>query len=403
MGDPGISALMAFLGGTVLAALLVVPYIAWSYRKRGQLGLGHAVLAFGLLVYALALWTYTLLPVPDTTAAWCARNAVREPQLDPLRFVADFRKDQVGSGLGAVLRNPALLQVVFNVALFVPMGMFGRHMFRRGLPTVVIAGLLTSLFIEFTQLTAVWGIFGCPYRLFDVDDLLANTAGAALGFGLAPLLRLVPGQRVSAAPGDPRPVTTARRLLGMTVDVVSVTVFSALLSVGANVVWIVVLGEDEGPRQLDWLLGYVLPVGLLILLVPLVGNGGTFGQRVVLINPVGPDGGKPGLIRMLVRFAAGSGGFFTLNALGFGLLAFALLLVSAVLAWRPRDHRGLSGLVAGLRVVDTRAATGGTSLVGEDREPAPEEPHEPRPPGRARPVCPASRGGDVQRDVDRRP
>ena len=403
MGDPGISALMAFLGGTVLAALLVVPYIAWSYRKRGQLGLGHAALAFGLLVYALALWTYTLLPVPDTTPQWCAANAVRSPQLDPLRFISDFRKDQVGTGLGAVLGNPALLQVVFNVALFVPMGMFGRHMFGKGLPTVVAAGALTSLFIEVTQLTAVWGLFGCPYRLFDVDDLLANTAGAALGYGLAPLLRLVPGQRISAAPGEPRPVTTARRLLGMVVDVVSVTVLGALLSVGANVVWIVGFGAEEGPRHLDWLFGFALPVGLLILLVPLIGNGGTFGQRVVLINPVRPGGGKPGVIRMLVRFAAGSGGFFTLNALGLGLPAFALMVLSAALAWRPRDHRGLSGLVAGLRVVDTRAATAGTSLGGEDRRPAPEEPHEPRPPGRARPVFPAPRGGDVHRDLDRHP
>jgi glycopeptide antibiotics resistance protein len=402
MGEPGMSALMAFLGGSVLAALLFVPYIAWSYRKRGQLGLGHAALAFGLLVYALALWTYTLLPVPDTTADWCTRNAVREPQLNPLRFIADFREEQIGSGLGAVLRNPALLQVVFNVALFVPMGMFGRHMFGRGLPTVVAAGALTSLFIEFTQLTAVWGLFACPYRLFDVDDLLANTAGAALGFGLAPLLRLLPGQRVSAAPGDPRPVTTARRLLGMAVDVVSVTVFSALLSVGANVVWIVLLGAQEGPRHLDWLFGYALPVGLLILLVPLVGNGATFGQRVVLINPVGPGGAKPGVVRMLVRFAAGSGGFFTLNALELGALASLLMLLSAVLAWRPRDHRGLSGLVAGLRVVDTRAAERAVSLGGEDRSPAPEEPHEPRPPGRARSVLPAPRGRDVQRDLDRR-
>lgn len=374
MSDTGISALIAFAGGTVLAGLLVVPYIAWSYRKRGQLGLGHAVLAFGLLVYALALWTYTLLPVPETTAQWCARNAVDTPQLDPLRFIRDFREEQVGTGLRAVLKNPALLQVVFNVALFVPMGMFGRHMFHRGLPTVVVAGALTSLFIEFTQLTAVWGLFSCPYRLFDVDDLLANTAGAALGYGLAPLLRLVPGQRVAAEPGEPRPVTTARRLLGMAIDVVSVTVLGGLLSVLANVVWIFGFGAETGPGDLDWLFAYAIPVGLLVLLVPLAGNGGTFGQRVVLINPVGPDGEKPAPMRMLVRFAVGSGGFFTLNALGLGLPALLLVLLSVVMAWRPRDHRGLSGVVSGLRVVDTRGQGPPTSLVAEDRRPVSEEP-----------------------------
>jgi putative membrane protein len=28
----------------------------------------------------------------------------------------------------------------------------------------------------------VFGFFECPYRLFDVDDLMLNTSGAVLGF-----------------------------------------------------------------------------------------------------------------------------------------------------------------------------------------------------------------------------
>ncbi|MGW5049965.1 VanZ family protein [Actinokineospora sp. NPDC004072] len=371
MTDPAMSALLAFIGGTVLAVLLVVPYIAWSYRKRGEFGLGHAVLAFGLLVYALALWTYTLLPVPDTTPEWCARNAVRVAQLDPLRFIADFREERIGSGISATLRNPALQQVVFNVALFVPLGMFGRHLFHRNLLTVVIIGALTSLFIEFTQLTAVWGLFACPYRLFDVDDLIANTLGAAIGFALAPLLRLVPGQRVDAEPGEPRPVTAWRRLLGMAVDVVAVTLLGGLLTVAVNAVWI--YGLDATPPDLGWLLSYVVPVGLLLLITPLAGNGGTFGQRVVLLNPVGPDGRKPAVWRMLVRFLVGSGGYFILEAVGLGAASIILLLVSAIAVWPTRGHRGLSGAAAGLRLVDTRAGGAGTSLVAEDRKPVPED------------------------------
>lgn len=44
-----------------------------------------------------------------------------------------------------------------------------------------LAGLATSLAIELTQLIGVWGLFPCAHRLFDVDDLLLNTAGATLG------------------------------------------------------------------------------------------------------------------------------------------------------------------------------------------------------------------------------
>jgi glycopeptide antibiotics resistance protein len=45
----------------------------------------------------------------------------------------------------------------------------------------VVATLATSLAIELTQLIGVWGLFPCAHRLFDVDDLLLNTAGATLG------------------------------------------------------------------------------------------------------------------------------------------------------------------------------------------------------------------------------
>src|SRR5699024_12722265 len=41
---------------------------------------------------------------------------------------------------------------------------------------------------EITQLTGVYGIYNCPYRIFDVDDLLLNSTGALVGFLLAPIL-----------------------------------------------------------------------------------------------------------------------------------------------------------------------------------------------------------------------
>ncbi|SDI48467.1 RDD family protein [Actinokineospora alba] len=352
MTDPQLSAILAFLGGTVLAFLLVLPYVAWSYRRRGEFGLGHAFLAFGLLVYALALWTYTLLPVPDTTAAWCAAHAVDHPQLRPLQFLRDIRADQVGSGIRATLHNPAVQQFVFNVALFVPLGMFGRVLFRRGPVTVVGSAAVVSLFIEFTQLTAVWGLFGCPYRLFDVDDLLANTAGGAIGYLLAPVLRAVPRRRVRQAPDVPRPVTTRRRLFGMLLDLVAVVILGGLLQVVAILVSQELLDRQAPPA---WVLGTAVPVAVVLLLVPLLGDGATLGQRAVLLRPLGPDGAKPSVGRILVRFLVGSGGYFILTATPWSGLGTLLLLVSGVMAWRPRDHRGLSGVIAGLRVADTRA------------------------------------------------
>lgn len=60
----------------------------------------------------------------------------------------------------------------------------------------------------------IWYLYPCAYRLFDVDDLLANTTGAVLALAL----RLM-GERASDRPADaPREVTTWRRLLGMVGD-----------------------------------------------------------------------------------------------------------------------------------------------------------------------------------------
>ncbi|WP_414938780.1 VanZ family protein [Amycolatopsis sp. cmx-11-51] len=355
MTDPTVSAIIAVFAGFALAGVLAVPYIAASYRRRGELGLWRVLLVFGFLVYVMSLWTYTLLPIPQTTAAWCAEHASSHLQLRPFQFITDIRREQTGIGPRAFLRNPAVQQAVFNVALFVPLGMFVRHLFRRGFVATVAIGFAVSLFIECTQLTGVWFLFDCPYRLADVDDLLTNTLGAAVGFGLAPLLRLLPGNEPSAPPGTPRPVTARRRLLGMAVDLVSVV----LLGTTVGIVTTLVAGEPN--TVVTALISTLLPAVLLLFVIPVSGNGASFGQRVVLLRPAGPDGGKPALWRMIVRFLAGSGGYFTLLTLasavngGFEPLANLLFFVSGILAIRPQGHQGLSGLIAGLEVVDARA------------------------------------------------
>ncbi len=348
------SAIIAVFAGFALAALLAVPYIAGSYRRRGEVGLWRTLLVFAFLVYAMSLWTYTLLPVPRTTAAWCAEHAASHLQLRPFQFIADVRHEQTGSGLRAFLRNPAVQQSVFNVALFVPLGMFLRHLFRRSFVSTVVLGFAVSLFIECTQLTGVWFLFECPYRLADVDDLLTNTIGAAVGFGLAPLLRLMPGKAPSAPPGHPRPVTARRRLLGMAVDLLSVVLLGTTVGVATTL-----LAGEPNP-VVSALISTLLPAVLLLFVIPLAGNGASFGQRVVLLRPAGPDGGEPAVWRMVLRFLAGSGGYFLLLTLasavnsGFEPLANLLFFASGILAFRPQGHKGLSGLVAGLHIVDVR-------------------------------------------------
>ena len=47
-----------------------------------------------------------------------------------------------------------------------------------------------SLYFEVTQLTGLYGIYPKAYRLFDVDDLIINTLGGALGYLITPLVTI---------------------------------------------------------------------------------------------------------------------------------------------------------------------------------------------------------------------
>ncbi|MFC4852345.1 VanZ family protein [Actinophytocola glycyrrhizae] len=346
MSSQVLPAVLAVVLGTFLAFVLLVPFVFRSYRKRGEVGLGPGILAFAFLVYGLALVAYTLFPVPGIDEAWCADHTrFADPQLNPLRFLSDIVKDRTVPGLRGMLTNPAVQQVVFNVALFVPLGAFLRHRGMRA-PAVVGAGLAVSLLIEFTQLTGNWFLYPCPYRLFDVDDLLANTLGTAAGLLFAPLLRRMHG-RTSLPPEAPRPVTTGRRWLGMTVDLVAVTLLGGVLNIAANVV--------AGDVVDNALLNPLVPAVLLLVLPSLGSHGATLGQRAVRLRRVRADGGHPG-VQLVPALLFGGFGYFVLSGLGghVGAWSGLMLFLSLVLAWRPRSHRGLSGLVSGLHVVDAR-------------------------------------------------
>ncbi len=97
-----------------------------------------------------------------------------------------------------MVASAAFRQAFFNVLLFVPLGTFLRCYARVRLRVAAPLALGASLTLELTQLTALWGLLPCAYRVFDVDDLLLNTVGALLGCGIAVALPPLPraGQRV---------------------------------------------------------------------------------------------------------------------------------------------------------------------------------------------------------------
>lgn len=330
------NALVATLLGSVLAVLLLVPTAAVQYRRDGRLGPGDLLTLLAAAVYGLALWTYTLLPLPDRDDLRCAGR-----QLEPLGSIRPAL-DRSAVGL-ELLADPAFLQVALNVLLFVPFGFFVRRVLRRGVVVATLAGAATSALIEVTQVTGVWGLFPCAYRVLDVDDLLLNTLGAVLGSLLsAPVVRRRPDR-----PRPPTRLTLGRRWTGMVCDLLVVVLVGAAAG-AAYRAWSLLVADrtpDVGTQQLWQLAAAGAVQGGCVLLL-----GRTAGEWTVDLRTRLRRRG-PVLLARLLKLAVGVGPLVVLVWLEDGEAPLALpvlLLVTGLVAWRTRGHRGISGVVSGL-------------------------------------------------------
>lgn len=63
------NAVIAIVGGLVVGVVLFVPFVALSYRHRGRLTFWRLIGWAAGLVYFVAIWSYTLLPLPDRGAS----------------------------------------------------------------------------------------------------------------------------------------------------------------------------------------------------------------------------------------------------------------------------------------------------------------------------------------------
>ncbi|MGC2941289.1 MULTISPECIES: VanZ family protein [unclassified Brevibacterium] len=342
-----IPAFVAVLVGCGVAVLAFVPFVAISYRRRGGLTFWRTLMWFAAAVYAMALWTYTLLPIPSAAELTCA--AV---QLRPFQFINDILSFDTSS-VRALMTNPAVLQAALNIILFVPLGWFVRQLAGRGIVMATVTGLAASALIEVTQITGIWGLYPCAYRVFDVDDLIMNTLGAVLG-SVAGLLFLRRRDGLQE-PDAPRPLTVTRRLTGILCDLLIWGLFGWSVALVYGVIK-AVLGDgtiaEPGPTVA--FIGFALPFAAQLLSV--LSRGVTLGERLVLIAAVTVR--RPTPVGRALRFLFGIGGYMLLSQWTFplsGLLLFLLVAVSAVMVFTTRRHRGLACVVSGTEIDDVRA------------------------------------------------
>lgn len=354
------------LAGLGVFALLFIPTLVWESRRFGRLRLTRTVAAGAAAVYGVTVLVYVFFPLPS--ADWCETNVSPSPELRPFHSIDEIRTATEGLSVSEALGSFAVLQVVMNVALFVPWGAFARRLFGRPVWVGVLSAFLMSLFIEVSQGTAMWGIFDCAYRTADVDDLIGNTLGAVIGVALAPaLLFWVPEVAPDVARrAEPRPVTRRRRLAGMAVDLGAFVGLWALLTIVSRVL------RAEPVRQtvvdetswLDRTVPGVLAALLVVVLPMVLGSGASLGQRAMWLVPR-PGPRSP--VRTFVRLFVGMGGYVvavlveSMPGISSGteraavVVGWSLVALSGVAVLLDRSARGVSFRAGGVQLSDRRS------------------------------------------------
>ena len=235
------------------SALLSLPYAIYQYRRYGSISAWKTFLVASFIFYLMCAYFMVILPLPTDRAIYVA--SAQHPQLQPFHFMQQLRAsglDRIDSlsSLLAFLRLPAVYTVYFNVLLTVPFGVYLRYLFHRRWWQALLLGFGLTLFFETSQLTGLFGLYEHPYRLFDVDDLITNTAGAMLGFWLSfPLCRFLPDLRDVDARSIVRGsehTSFTRRLLAFAIDM---ALCQGIVWLWTNVVSLGVTGRYEGAHR----------------------------------------------------------------------------------------------------------------------------------------------------------
>ncbi len=170
------------------------------------------------------------------------------------------------NGAIAALTSGVFLQVAFNVVFFVPLGFLIGHRWRTGFWRAALIGFGVSLVVETTQGSGVWGLFPCPYRVAEVDDLITNTTGAVLGWALAQVLNSRLPDPLPGRTPDPGPPDVVRRTTAALIDVLAFMVAVVGISTCVDLARHAVGVGETGSLEADGLAFAVVQIVVIAVL-----------------------------------------------------------------------------------------------------------------------------------------
>ncbi|MCR5324051.1 MAG: VanZ family protein [Lachnospiraceae bacterium] len=154
----------------IYAAPITLPVMVIIMIASKRINLVELVIKQLFVMYLCCVAELVFFPLPTMEEA---SKLSLQYQLIPMHFIADLIDD-------SVIR--VLCQVIFNVAMTVPFGMFLEYCLGLNIRKALLISFLFTAFIEIGQLTGLFFMFKGSYRLFDVDDLIFNTIGSLIGY-----------------------------------------------------------------------------------------------------------------------------------------------------------------------------------------------------------------------------
>lgn len=160
--DPNIPMEYIIISFSVLCVVMAIGFIAYRGQKMMKFVMG-----------ALAIEYYFL--VLCSTVICRTAPVSKRVELKPFYNYVDI--------WNGVDFKRTLIEVLLNVALFVPIGFLLEGIMPKGFLKVLFTGCLLSILIELLQLASGRG-------LCETNDVIHNTVGCMVGYGLAQLLEM---------------------------------------------------------------------------------------------------------------------------------------------------------------------------------------------------------------------